>query len=303
MEFSRPYLNRLLLRRSPEFDERLAAVKRGEKSIRSIDKEGNTLLHLAVLENRIDQLQSLLAYGLTPLKQNCYEMSPLDLAHFLNRQDFLPLLQAAKEPPLITIFRNSDKKKHRISIKEFEEKLKIKYTSYLEFEHPDFLRWAAWKSQRELSKEKFRKMNRWILALHKKAILTPSYDHIYIRHINSSLGYGVFSNHEISALTYIGEYTGVVKRKKPRATRFNDYVFGYMTGPKDAPFIIDAKDKGSFTRFINHSDDPNLSSRWVVAGGVTRIIVFANQLISEGQQLTYDYGKYYWRSRSCPALI
>lgn len=303
MEFSRPFLNRLLLRRRPELDGRLKAFKKGERGVHAIDQEGNTLLHTALLENRFDCFEELLAYGLSPTQKNKWGMSPRDLAHFLGRTTFLPLLEVQKETGPITIFRNTDQRMHQISLEEFEQKLKIQYIDSLEFEHPDYLRWITKKSQKRLKKNNYRKMNKWILALHEKAIHHPRHDHIYIRYVDSYLGYGAFANRDIPALTYIGEYTGVVTLRKPKRTRFNDYVFGYMTGPKDSPFIIDAKDKGNFTRFINHSNEPNLNSRWVITGGVTRIILFSNRLIAKGEQFTYDYGKYYWRSRSSPSLL
>lgn len=303
MEFSRPFLNRLLLRRRSEFDEKFQRFLKGERGIHAKDHEGNSILHLAVLENRLDRLEDLVAYGLSPETKNKWGMSPIDLAYYLGRKDFLPLLRAHKEIAPITIHRNSDQKRHTISLREFEDKLKIEYIDHLEFEHPDYLRWIVFKCQKQLKKANARKMNRWALALHKKAILTPRYDHIYIRYIDNVLGYGVFANRDLPALTYIGEYTGVVTRRSPKKTRFNDYVFGYMAGPKGTPFIIDAKSKGNFTRFVNHSDSPNMNSRWVIVGGVTRIIVFTNEFIPKGEQLTYDYGKYYWRSRSAPSLI
>ena len=303
MEFSRPFLNRLILRRKPQFDAKLRQFTEGEKGIHAKSEGGNTLLHLAVLENRRDKLEDLIAFGHSVELTNEWGMTPIDLAYFLGRKDFLPFLQFTKEVAPITIYRHGDKQTHRIPLKDFEKKLGIEYIEHLEFEQADYLRWVLAKSKKQLKKQNTRKMNRWTLALHQKAILKPRYDHIYIRYIDRSIGYGVFANQDLPALTYVGEYTGVVTRRHRKKTHFNDYVFGYMVGPKNTPFIIDAKKKGNFTRFINHSDFPNMNSRWVIVRGVTRIIVFTNAFIPKGEQLTYDYGKYYWRSRSAPALI
>ena len=303
MEFSRPFLNRLLLRRRPQFDEKFKQFEKGEKKIHAQDGEGHTLLHWAVLENRRDKLEDLIGFGHLRDVVNRWGMTPGDLAHFLGRKDFFPLLGAIEEEAPIAIYRSSDKKTHRIPLKDFEKKLQIKYTNYLEFEHPDYLRWAIYKGNKQLKKKSVRKMNRWTLALHQKAILKPRYDHIYIGYVDRSIGYGVFANRDLPALTYVGEYTGVVTGRHLSKTRCNDYVFGYMAGPKNTPFIIDAKKKGNFTRLINHSGSANMNSRWVVVGGITRIIVFTNGFIPKGEQLTYDYGKYYWRSRSSPSLI
>lgn len=278
------------------------AFKKGERGEGALDDEGNTLLHLAVIENREGHFHDLLNCRSAVQKQNNWGITPLDLARFLGRTSLLSHLGPVKKDP-INIFRNSDRKLHSITLEEIEKKLNFQYLEHLEFESPEMLRWIAKKSLKSLKKESSRQMNRWVLALHKKAILNPSRGHIYIRYIDPSLGYGIFAAKDIPALTYIGEYTGTVKRKKRKKYRFNDYIFGYMTGPKNSPFIIDAKEKGNFTRFINHSDEPNLTSRWVVEGGITRIIVFSNKFIPAGSQITYDYGKYYWRSRPNPKLL
>jgi SET domain-containing protein len=67
--------------------------------------------------------------------------------------------------------------------------------------------------------------------------------------------------------------------------------------------VIDAEEKGNFTRFINHSDEPNLTSRWIVVDGIYHVILFANQLIPKGTQLTYDYGPNYWSQRPGPLCL
>ena len=52
---------------------------------------------------------------------------------------------------------------------------------------------------------------------------------------------------------------------------------------------IDARKKGSFTRFVNHSCEPNCKTeKWTVAG-VTRIAVVALRDLSPLEELTFDY--------------
>lgn len=57
-----------------------------------------------------------------------------------------------------------------------------------------------------------------------------------------------------------------------------------------APGIyIDARNKGSFTRFVNHSCEPNCKTeKWTVRGE-TRIAVVALRDIAQGEELTFDY--------------
>jgi len=205
--------------------------------------------------------------------------------------------------PSILIYRNREQKIHRIPIEELEERVGIKYIHSLAFEDASLKEKLVKKSAKRLKRKGFRQMNAWTLALHKKAMDEPR-DHLfYIRWINAYLGYGVFAAQDIAALTYIGEYVGVVRKRRLRKYRFNDYVFGYAAAGKEIPYIIDAKEQGNFSRFINHSDQPNLTSRWVVKDGLTHIILFANQFIPKDKQLVYDYGEYYWRSRTRPSLL
>ena len=159
------------------------------------------------------------------------------------------------------------------------------------------------KSTKRVARPHLKQMNTWTLALHQKAMECPKRDLFYIRWINPYLGYGVFAAQDIPALCYIGEYIGVIRKRRFRKYRFNDYVFGYVAADRDVPYIIDAKEEGNFSRFINHGDEPNLTSRWVVKEGLTHIILFANTLILKDRQLTYDYGPHYWRSRTAPSLI
>ena len=303
MFFTLPFLRRLNFHRRSQFDENFKQFERGEWGRYASDKKGQSLLHLAIIENRLEQFKELIASGFSKKKANAWGMLPADLARFLGRKSFIPFLEPKRSLPLITIYRNRDGQKYEIPIKEFEEKLKIEYIESLEFKYPDTLTWAVDKSKKQLRKQNIRKMNRWTLALHQKSILSSRCDHVYVRYIDHAIGYGVFANQDLPALTYVGEYTGIVKRRSLKRIDSNDYVFGYMAGSKNTPFVIDAAKKGNFTRFINHSHAPNMSSRWVVLNGVTRIIVFTNRPVSEGSQLTYDYGKYYWRKRATPFLI
>ena len=57
----------------------------------------------------------------------------------------------------------------------------------------------------------------------------------------------------------------------------------------DNGMFVDGKFKGSTSRFINHSCDPNCElQRWVVKG-YPRIGIFALRDISNGEALSYDY--------------
>ena len=73
----------------------------------------------------------------------------------------------------------------------------------------------------------------------------------------------------------------------------------------NSDLIIDATKKGSISRFINHSCDPNAETqKWTVSGEV-RIGFFSIKDIKKGEEITFDY-KYerygYDPPRSMPPL-
>ncbi|MCH9811145.1 SET domain-containing protein-lysine N-methyltransferase [bacterium] len=157
------------------------------------------------------------------------------------------------------------------------------------------------RAQRKLMPLYSKKQNRWMLGLYGEKIRKRASAKVYLELVNPLIGYGVFAGESLPSLSYIGEYTGTLRKRRRFKDKGNDYIFGYMVGAFGTPWIIDAKEKGNFTRFINHSFYPNISSRGVVVDGVYRVIFFANKAIKKGEQLTYDYGPTYWNgSRPYP---
>lgn len=255
-------------------------------------------LHQAIIHHQPEEVEKLLKKGVKD-RPNQWGMTAADLSKWLDRKSPLNL----QEEKSILIYRNSDEKIHAIPISEFEKRLNLTYTDSLIFDSYDTIQKVAKKCARKMKKTDLYQMNTWTLALHKKELETPREHLFYIKWINRYLGYGVFAATDIPSLTYLGEYTGVVKKRNNRKNRFNDYVFSYDLCGKSTRWCIDARERGNFTRFLNHSDQPNLTSRWIIKEGITHIILYSNQRIKKGTQLTYCYGPWYWRSRSCPAPL
>ncbi|MCB1085145.1 MAG: SET domain-containing protein-lysine N-methyltransferase [Chlamydiia bacterium] len=276
----------------------LDLYRKGEWGINKQTKEGQTLLHLAVLEGKADLIRDLVNKNALSLPDR-FGLTP----HHLSR--YLGLTNSLTPPPLkkILIYRNKSEKVEPISIEEFEERLKIKYTSSLLFPDIKILYKTAKRCARKMKRPHLSQMNHWTLALYEKGMDVPRENLVYIRWINRYLGYGVFAACDIPALTFIGEYTGEVQKRNNRKDRFNDYVFSYDLCGKSTRYSINARHRGNFTRFLNHSDTPNLTSRWVIKDGITHVILFSNRLIRKGSQLTYCYGPWYWRSRSTPSPL
>ena len=156
------------------------------------------------------------------------------------------------------------------------------------------------KTARIEKKRGIRRFNDWTAALFKEAVEQGIRPKLVLKKVNPIVGVGIFAEEAIGALTYIGEYAGLVKKRQRFRDRHNNFVFGYVIGLSETPYVIDAREKGNFTRFINHSYEPNLLSRWFIHDGFCHIIFFTKRSILAGEQLTYDYGPYYWRKRSYP---
>lgn len=104
-------------------------------------------------------------------------------------------------------------------------------------------------------------------------------------------GRGLFSKISIAEGDTIGYYTGKIMDEAEfhREDRpFNAYVLWVCR-----THIIDGEGEGSnYTRFINHSDEPNaflvVSSRWKTAR------FEALREIEPGEEIFFDYGEDYW---------
>ena len=255
-------------------------------------------LHLAVIHNRPDQVKALLDAGAED-KEDRWGITPSHLSKLLSRSNMFSMRQDRS----ILIYQHTSKQICEMSVAEFETKLGLIYVDTLIFDSIETIHKVAKKCVRKMKDADLRKMNAWTLALHQND-LKKSRDHlVYVRWIDSVFGYGIFAAKDLPAFTYIGEYTGVVKRRKRRKNRLNDYVFSYDVCGQTTRWCIDAKKRGNLTRFLNHSDSPNLTSHWVIQGGISHIIFFTNQRIVKGTQLTYCYGPWYWRSRPKPFII
>lgn len=71
---------------------------------------------------------------------------------------------------------------------------------------------------------------------------------------------------------------------------FTKYFQCYYLMSFDQNTILDATEKGSIARFVNHSCDPNCRMvKWVVAGKPRMALFAGDRPIMTGEELTYDY--------------
>lgn len=110
-------------------------------------------------------------------------------------------------------------------------------------------------------------------------------------------GKGVFAEMRIPSERCIGEYTGKIFKSKS----FQKYLKQQPGGDSayslavdsDEETIIDASEKGNFTRYINYSDSQaNVAFERGYFKGKSIIKVVTTKVISKGQQLLIDYNTY-----------
>lgn len=245
----------------------------------SSHKEGKTLLHLAVLDNRLDVIENLKSQPALKLKRDHLGLNPVDLAQLLNRKEALRSLRTPVEE-LSSIDLPSLGPFEHLSHPIFETKESFE----------EVLSIVADAKQGDLiPPEKI-----WMGIYFDKEIRKGSHSPVSVKYIDSEVGYGVFAEKKIPACSFIGEYTGVILQKKPSQLKKKIHCLRYTTWEGKKNFVIDAEKKGNFTRFINHSSKPNLGIQAVYWHGVPRMIFVSMKEIQEGAQLTFDYGPLYW---------
>lgn len=185
-----------------------------------------------------------------------------------------------------------------------EKLFAIQWLKHLQFQDERLLSHVNRHLERQINKRAFTIRENWLGIHFQKEIQEPSVPPILVRWIDDRMGYGVFATEDLPINFYIGEYTGMVRKRKRRQDRENSYCFEYRIGNWDSnPYVIDARDQGNFTRFINHSDSPNLEPINVHLGGVAHIVLVTVRAIKKGTQLCYHYGEYFWEERKAPQLI
>ncbi|CAB3402816.1 unnamed protein product [Caenorhabditis bovis] len=108
-------------------------------------------------------------------------------------------------------------------------------------------------------------------------------------------GLGLYACRDIAMGDFIIEYKGEIIRSElgeVREKRYNAQNRGVYMFRIDEELIIDATMAGGPARYINHSCDPNCSTRILDAGSGPadkKIIITANRPIMAHEELTYDY--------------
>lgn len=127
--------------------------------------------------------------------------------------------------------------------------------------------------------------------LYNREVANGSQSDLFLAPVSPEIGLGVFARFRIEPGDLVGEYTGLLRKSKPEDD--NPYLFHY-----DFQRVVDAKDYGNYTRWINHSvKHANCGIAYAHLADGLHVLLIASQPIAAGQQLLFNYGPGYWRNR------
>lgn len=241
---------------------------------------GRTLLHLAVIDDRTELIELLKNQPVLRLKKDALGLTPLELAQFLDRKRAAQILGALDQS---------------LNIPSLPKTAYFEYLNHPIFETEEEFEEVVGIVAKAKREDKIPPEKIWMGIYFDTEVRKAVHPFISIREVNRDVGFGVFADKKIAACTFVGEYTGVIVQKKTSQLKKKFYCLRYTTWDGKNQFVIDAERKGNFTRFINHSSEPNLGVQTIYWQGIPRMIFVSLKEIQEGDQLTFDYGPLFWK--------
>ena len=188
-----------------------------------------------------------------------------------------------------------------ISISELEAKLQFTYLSKNSF--------RSLVEEKEIEFKGYEKQKKGMIEEETIALGTQFKEKIEnnyspslsVRFVNESIQYGLFTEEDLEKGTYLGTYTGLVRKNEIQFLKpLNNYLREYpILDEFGRSYVIDGK-QGNLTRFINHSKTPNLKVCPVFYDGFYHLIFMTLEFIKKGSQLSDEYKKNYWYMRKKP---
>ena len=172
-----------------------------------------------------------------------------------------------------------------------------RYVPQVEFEDFGLLARIARKSLSLHKRRALTERQLWLGAYFQKELLAASPPEVSLRWIDDEMGWGIFAKRDFQPMQFIAEYSGLFRRKR-RGDDQNAYCFECpLIRGESSRFLIDARDFGGISRYINHSDAPNLESALATVLGMPHVLLLTSRPIKKGEELRYDYGTDYWKRR------
>lgn len=245
------------------------------------------LAHIKLLSEETEHLESRDRWGLTPL----------ELASFLHKKKSVELLSKGKNSYCYLSQPN-------VLFKDPEliKDLHLEYLAQPIFSDVETLEDLlqhnlALKQENRIPYDRV-----WMGIYYSREIEYGFHPLVSVKWIDPEVSFGVFAEERIMPCSFIGEYTGVVQPRQLKHTRESNYCVRYTAWQMGKKvYVIDSERMGNFTRHINHSDHPNTTLACAYFRGLPRILIISLKEIPEGTQLTFDYGKTFWKQS--PKLV
>ncbi len=257
----------------------------------STAKEKQTLLHLAVLDEQSDCIELLVQEGSLLERRNGFGLTPLELAKFLYKKKSL-----SKLSPKVLSESFLGHAKVKVDREEKLDAHDLQYVSHPVFESSEILQEIMEYSLKAKGKNQISNHRIWMGIYFDDELNRDKHPLVSIRWIDEQIGFGVFAEDRIFSSSFIGEYTGLIQPRKKHHICESNFCFRYTAwqlGKKQ--YVIDAEQMGNFTRFINHSDNPNAALISAFWRGIPRLVFVALRDIPAGSQITFDYGETFWK--------
>jgi len=177
------------------------------------------------------------------------------------------------------------------TVAEFEALTSIRYISHLEFKNKKVYDSVRNLCKQALLSDKITKRAEWLGVAYRREISEGFVNDVYIRWMDSRVGFGLYANKEMEKGEFIGEYVGLVRPGTYLFANVNEYCFRYpFYGARFWIYTIDAQDYCNETSFMNHSSTPNCDAVVSFNNDLLHICIRTNREIKRDEQLTYDYG-------------
>lgn len=254
-------------------------------------------LHQAIIEGDLTAVKKLQTDHAALTVTDQLGFTALELAGMLNRRSAASIIDPAYRHRIKAIPKGKNSLLD-LSESEFKQSYHVTYAAHPVFPSYEELKRVLANCPWVLAKSPFGEENRQLAIEFASQLKAGRCTDISIRWIDEQLGYGVFAEADLPKGTFIGEFTGLVRQLSRKTPTHNPYCFHYPTRFWSWNYYaIDALDVGNETRFINHSDRPNLQPLCLCERRLLHIIFTAKDPIKTGTQLTYDYGRDFWKTR------
>jgi len=253
----------------------------------------------AILDDDISAVKKLAGNRSAENELNWIGFTPVEIALFLDKRAALDILLPGRWKRRIKV-KDNDK----MDMKEFEDFFDVHYLTHLKF--PDYqtlikaVQRCSWLYKYTILGKKMR----WLSTVFGYEFLSGHIANVEIQWIDDVLGYGLFAAEDFEPNTFIAQYTGEITPLDDEHSLNNSYLMRYPKPLLSFNFLqVDANKMGNETRFINHSTTPNLKTGIALDRGIFYSFFVTNKHIPMGTQLTFNYGRKYWRHQEQPRPI